>query len=129
MTAPSNGQLSTITPELSARLLEPLLPLLTNFEKSADDEPIRIETSNLVLPLDGDLTRLSGRMRIDFGTMQFATADWFGRLLESTNNRAAGSIGGRIDPVDVTFDRGIRLHMRLMPPTSRRANCAIIALC
>ncbi len=104
---PSKATVSTITPELSRRLLQSFLPLLQRFEKTADNRPVLLSTNDLVVPLNGDLRQLQGNVTLDAGTMQFIAADWLGPLLDLTKGRRQGALGGRVDPVSISFSRGV----------------------
>ncbi|MEM1423206.1 MAG: hypothetical protein AAGH64_04300, partial [Planctomycetota bacterium] len=105
-----------ISDEASRRLLGVALPMFTAFEKTADDEPASVVTSELRIPLDGDISRLDGALRIDPGSMRFATRSFFGRVLELAGGNAEGQIGKRLEPFNVRLDKGVIRYEDIMLP-------------
>lgn len=104
---PSEARLSVITPEASRILFEPLFPIFSNIEKRADQRPTLLSVDRMALPVDGDLTKLSGRFTLDFGEIAFATPPIVGSILSATGNRADGTIGTRLQPLAVTIEQGV----------------------
>jgi hypothetical protein len=108
----TNITLSEITPELSRRVFEPLFPLLRNFEKSRTDQPtmITVTSAGLSIPTDGDLTKLSGNINLNLGTVRFEAGDLLSTALSATANRTAGQLGQSVPPVLVRFNAGVATY-------------------
>lgn len=107
---------NAITNDASSRLIGVALPMFTAFEKTPDDEPMTISVTGLSVPLDGDVSQLNGTMRVDPGTMRFATRAFFGRLLELTNNNAQGQVGRRFEAFDLRLEDGVIRYDRITLP-------------
>ncbi len=112
---------SRITNSFSERALAPLFPLLSSFEKTPTDRPLVLTATArggrpLSLPLDGDLTKLDGALRVDLGSVTFASSDLLAEALRVTSNVQQGSIAGNIEPVTVTFDGGVARYRDLVIP-------------
>lgn len=105
----TNITLSEITPELSRRVFEQLFPLLKDFRKSRDEVPtmITVTKDSLAIPVDGDLSKLSGSINLNLGSVRFEAGDLLGAVLNATSNRAAGQIGQSVPPVLLRFDNGV----------------------
>jgi len=105
----TNITLSEITPELSRRVFEPLFPLLKDFQKSRDEAPtmITVTSDSLAIPTDGDLSKLTGSINLNLGSVRFESGDLLGAVLSATSNRAAGQIGQSVPPVLVRFNSGV----------------------
>ncbi len=59
-------------PLTSTRVVGRLVPLLCQLSKPAGAAPAAIEVDALALPLDGDLSKLDGTVRIDLGQVNYA---------------------------------------------------------
>ncbi len=103
----SELRVTTITQGLSDRYLNTALPLFSSFVKTPEDRPAVLSTQGLRVPLDGNVAALDGTVRVDMGTLRFQTEAFFGRILELTNNNAAGGIGKRMQPFDLRIDEGV----------------------
>ncbi|MBN4060355.1 hypothetical protein JYT11_00760, partial [Planctomycetaceae bacterium AH-315-I19] len=106
-----------ISKDISERYIETVLPFLTRFEKTAQDDPAEFTADGLTIPLGNDMTKLNGRVRMDLGTVQFSTSTLFGDILDATNNNRTGSLGGRVDPILLTIDKGVLSYERTKIPT------------
>jgi len=109
--------ITRISQAFSARYLESVLPFLTRFEKTQDDDPAVLIASGLTVPIGGDMTKLNGSVLMDLGTVQFKASDFFGDILDASNNRRTGSLGGRIEPFTVSIDAGVITYDRVPIPT------------
>jgi len=49
--------------------------------------------------------------------VQFKASDFFGDILDASNNRRTGSLGGRIEPFTVSIDAGVITYDRVPIPT------------
>lgn len=105
-----------ITPELSARVFETVIPILTRLEKTDQDQPANLDTQGLTIPIDGNLANLNGRLRVDLGTVQFQTSNIIGQLLKASGNRAQGSLGRRVKPFEFVIANGVVAYDRIELP-------------
>lgn len=115
-TAPGRITLRRITPELSARVFETVIPILTRLEKTEADKPGAVDARDLTIPLDGDVSQLNGKIRVDLGTVQFQTSDLIGQLIKATGNRAQGSLGRSVKPFDFVIANGVVAYDRIELP-------------
>lgn len=104
---PAVAELSVITPEASRRWVEPLLVVLKEFEKTADQKPAVLRADSLSYPIDGDLSKLNGKINVDLGTVRFKTGPLLGEILKATSNRIEGDLGRRVEPFVVTITNGV----------------------
>jgi hypothetical protein len=114
--APGRITLRRVTPELSARVFETVIPIVTRVEKTAQDRPATVDATELTIPLDNDMSNFNGRVRVDLGTVQFQTSDIFGQLLKATGNRAQGSIGKSVKPFEFVIANGVIAYDRVELP-------------
>ncbi|MEQ8844137.1 MAG: hypothetical protein RIB58_04710 [Phycisphaerales bacterium] len=104
----SAAELLEITPALSRRLLNPLVPVFERFEVTRDaGRPIRITTSDLTFDLGSGAAGLNGDIRVDFGEGSFVVAPWLRPLLRMTDNRIEGRVGHRLAPLDIAVRSGV----------------------
>lgn len=113
----SNVRIDIISPATTGRLLGRLLPMLATFEKSGAEEPMRVSTTGLSIPIDGNMQLLNGTMKIDPGTVRFETIRLVARLLEATRNNPRGLLGERLEPFEVVFENGVAKFERFRIPT------------
>jgi hypothetical protein len=107
--------LKEITPELGKRMFAGV-PLIGVFQKTSSQAPAVLSATNLTVPIDGDLTKLNGDAVFDFGEASFTTSTLFGKFLKFANQREAGVIGRRFQPVNVTVRNGIAGYERFSIP-------------
>ena len=113
---PASITLTRITPELSARYIETVVPLMKGVEKSDQDEPATITGTNLTLPTDGNTRNLNGLISADLGTVRFESSDWFGELLKIAGGKASGKVGERIKPFDFVVRQGVVTYEKIEIP-------------
>lgn len=114
-TGPSRVRVVEIRPQLVDELAGGL-PLVASMEKSASDEPAIIELNDLVVPLDQNMSRLSGTISVDLGVARFTTSSFMGSLLKAVGGRAEGQLGRKIDPFVVRIDKGVATYERFRLP-------------
>lgn len=114
-TGPSRIRVVEIRPQLVDELAGGL-PLVASMEKSASDEPAIVELNDLVIPLDQNMSRLSGTISVDLGVARFTTSSFMGSLLKAVGGRAEGQLGRKIDPFVVRIDKGVATYERFKLP-------------
>ncbi|MBX3404914.1 MAG: hypothetical protein KF699_16000 [Phycisphaeraceae bacterium] len=114
-TGPSRIRVTQIRPQLVEQLAGGL-PLVASMEKSASDDPAVVEMNDLIVPLDGDLSRLGGTISVDPGVARFTTRTFIGSLLKAVGGRAEGQLGRKIDPFVVKIDKGVATYERFRLP-------------
>ena len=114
---PGSMELKRITNATSERLIGVLFPLLTRFEKTESDDPAVITAQGLTLPLSHETRDLNGVLKIDPGTMQFETKGFFSKILKKTHNVQSGEIGRKLQPFDITIERGVARYQDVVIPS------------
>jgi hypothetical protein len=112
---PTTVTLSVITPEFGQRLTTGL-PLLGDFHKTSEEEPSTITLTNLAVPLDGDLRRLNGQIAFDPGEARFAISRQFAPVVRLLDERQAGVVGRRIEPINLAVNNGVLSYDRFNIP-------------
>jgi hypothetical protein len=114
----TNITLSEITPELSRRVLEPLFPLLRDFQKSRSEQPtiITVTSAGLAIPTDGDLSKLTGNINLNLGSVRFEAGELLSTVLSATANRTSGQLGQSLPLVLVKFNKGVATYDRIEIP-------------
>jgi len=111
----SQARLLVIRPELVGELAGSL-PLIASLEKTSADDPALLQATDLSIPLDKDLSKLSGVISIDPGVARFTTQSIFGGLLKFAGARDSGSVGRRIEPFVVRIVNGVATYDRFRLP-------------
>lgn len=112
---PVRVQLFEVSPSVSARLLTGVP--VAQFEKvKGEDAPGLIEARNLVIPLDSDLTKLSGDIHVAPGEARFSTRSLFAEVLSIAKIRQAGQVGRRLQPLDVSMRAGVVEYSKWVIP-------------
>lgn len=110
-----SAQLLEITPGLAGRFIKGL-PTVGSIEKRREDGPAMVRMTGMRVPLDGDVSKLNGRVTVNLGTARFQTTEIFGRLLKLAGGQAAGMAGQRIEPFVVNIERGVATYERFTLP-------------
>lgn len=108
----------TIT-EMRRELIDLLsggLPVIESIQKSATDQPATISADALRLPVDGDLTKLNGRLSVDPGVAQFKLNSALGDLIQIAGGKTEGTVGDKIQPFVVNMNRGVLTYDRFTVP-------------
>lgn len=95
-----------VRPEISERFSE-LIPELLRVEKRPEDGPAVIRTEGLAIPTNGQWAKGQGKMTIALGTARFRTSSVLSSVLKATGQREQGSLGRRIDPINITMVDGV----------------------
>ncbi|NUQ68044.1 MAG: hypothetical protein HUU18_07170 [Phycisphaerales bacterium] len=112
---PVRVQLFEVSPSVSARLLTGVP--VAQFEKvKGEDAPGLIEAKNLVIPLDSDMTKLSGDIHVAPGEARFSTRSLFAEVLSIAKIRQAGQVGRRLQPLDVSMRAGVVEYSKWIIP-------------
>lgn len=112
---PAQVRIVEIRPELTSALAGSL-PLVASMEKTTSDEPAMIQATDLSVPLDQDLSKLSGVVSVDLGVARFTTSSFIGSLLKAVGGRESGAIGRKVEPFVVRIDKGIATYDRFRLP-------------
>jgi hypothetical protein len=112
---PARVSLSVITPELGQRLTYGL-PLVGHLEKTSEEEAAVLTVTNLILPLDGDMRRLSGELVFDPGEARFAVSRPFAPLLRLIDEPVRSVIGRRLQPITLSVREGVMTYDRFNIP-------------
>jgi hypothetical protein len=109
------------TEEFERDVLPRLLILFDRFEKTALDEPMVIDIKRLELPIDGDLAKLNGELRIDPGTLRFRARGvdrlpFIATVLDLAGLQSEGVVGQRFQPFDMPIERGFLYYNKVEVP-------------
>jgi hypothetical protein len=92
------------------------LPAIGSFEKRKEDAPATISAYNLMVPVDGDLRKLNGRLVVDLGSAQFAASNAFSAILKATGQKQSTQIGQRLQPFEMNFKDGVGSYEKILLP-------------
>jgi len=112
----SEVRVTRVTKEASDQIFGVLIPFLTSFEKSDQDEPASVVLNRIEAPLDGNTRNLNGEIVMDLGTMRFETKTFLSELLKIVKQRDAGQIGRKIEPVTFLVNKGIATYTKMIVP-------------
>jgi len=99
-----------ITPPLSQRLLAKIHPILADIRST--EQPVRISAKQAFLPLDNDISKLTARIEITIGKVEFDSGSITLGLLSILNTTNAKTIPGYIKPISVRIKKGIVTYER-----------------
>lgn len=105
--------------EIRPALVEQLsggVPIVKTLEKNTTDDPAIIQAETLRVPIDGDLRKLNGLVRIDPGVARFTTQGILADVMNAVGLRTAGEVGRRIEPFVVRFEQGVANYDRFRLP-------------
>lgn len=114
-TGAASAKIVEIRPEL-VQTLSGGLPLIQSVEKSTKDAPAVIDAQQLSLPLDGDMRKLSGVVRVDPGVARFVTQNFLGDIISLAGLKTTSEIGQRIEPFVVRISQGVATYDRFKLP-------------
>jgi hypothetical protein len=99
--------INAISKDASKLLFENALPFLSSVEKTLDDDPATLTIESFAFPIDTDMKKLVGKFLFDPGTVQFQTSSVFSKVLSATHNKAVGTVGRKIEPINFTIESGV----------------------
>jgi hypothetical protein len=114
-TGPIGVRVTRATPRLIAALAG-AVPVVESVEKTPPDEPGRLDSTLLTIPLDGDMSKLSGDLEVAPGVARFTTKSIFGSIIDALGGKAGGAIGQRLDPFKIRADHGVLTYERFKLP-------------
>ncbi|MBS0196304.1 MAG: hypothetical protein JSR77_06055 [Planctomycetes bacterium] len=112
---PFKASITEVTQALAERYIKGL-PLFGSFEKSKKDQPATLEVTNITAALNNDLTKLNADVMFDPGEANFGTSGTFAELLKTINVKDAGTVGRRLEPINVQVRKGIATYQRWKVP-------------
>ena len=113
----SEVRITRVTPEASEKLFSVLVPFLTSFQKTDQDEPATVVLNGFEAPLDGNTKNLNGEVILGLGSMRFETKTFFSKLLKFTKQKDSGRVGDRIAPVTFQITDGVARYEKMIIPT------------
>jgi hypothetical protein len=96
-----------LTPLFNRRIVGALVPLLIDLEKPPEARPVGLELGAFRLPLDGDLTKLDGSVRLDLGQVAYQLLPGLDSVLKLAGVEQAGKRLATLDPIAIRIDRGV----------------------
>lgn len=104
-------------PLTSTRVVGRLLPLVCQVTKPSGAAPAAVEVDALALPLDGDLSKLDGHVRVDLGEVSFALFPGLSGLFGSQ----AAPKALALPAFDVPIHQGVVRYDKLVLPIGARS--------
>ena len=100
-----------LTPRSSDSLVGQLMPFVVDLEATNPDQPAILGFSDFTLPLDGDLSRLSGSLDVNLGEVSYTFFPELSKLLKKSARKSkAKTYDLRIDGGTVHYDE-MRLRL------------------
>jgi hypothetical protein len=113
---PVSVRIVEIVPELVSTMVG-FPPTIASIEKKKTDEPGTITAEGLVVPTDGDKSKLNGTITVDLGTASFALEqDIVSSLLKAIDQKQKGTVGRRVQPFVVHIKDGVITYDRFRLP-------------
>jgi hypothetical protein len=100
-----------VNPLLRERVLSGLHPLMADIVSA--ESPLRASFVDAVLPLDGNVSRLHGDVRVEIGNVEFDRGSGIFAVLAIAQVSAA-SLSGRIDPIEASIRNGVITYDRFL---------------
>lgn len=98
-----------ITQALAGRFMKGM-PFLGSVTKNKEDAPAMFKATGLTVPLSNDFSRLNGQIVLDPGEARFAASNDFAGLLSNLAMRQQGTVGQRLQPLNVSIVNGIATY-------------------
>lgn len=98
-----------ITQALAGRFMKGM-PFLGSVTKSKQDAPAMFKATGLTVPLSNDFSRLNGQIVLDPGEARFAASNDFAGLLSNLALRQQGTVGQRLQPLNVSIVNGVATY-------------------
>ncbi len=117
-TGPISARITQITPQLITSLAG-AVPLVESVEKTPPDEPGAFDGKSLTIPIDGDMSKLSGDATITPGVARFTTKSIFSSIIEAVGGNSGGAIGKHIEPFRVHADHGVLTYEQFKLPVGQ----------
>lgn len=100
-------ELIELSETLGKRVMRPIFNISSVY-KTREDSPGLITSRDLAVPLDGDMAKTQGALRVDLGTARFTVNNTlFSGILKAVDQKVEGSVGRRMEPFDIRIDRGV----------------------
>jgi hypothetical protein len=94
-----------LTPLFSDRIVGKLVPLLLNLSKPAEAGPAGVSARAFSLPLNGDLSQLSGQVVLDLGQVNYQLLPGLTPLLKGLGSAAPKTT--QLPPITIRIESGI----------------------
>ena len=117
-TGPVSVKITQITPQL-VQSLAGAIPLVESVEKTPPDAPATLDGTKLMIPLDGNMAKLSGDAQIDPGVARFTSKPIFADIIGALGGKSKGAVGERIAAFKIPRGQGgARWHDQFTLPFS-----------
>jgi hypothetical protein len=98
-----------ITQALAGRFMKGM-PFLGSVTKNKEDAPAMFKATGLTVPLSNDFSRLNGQIVLDPGEARFSASNDFAGLLSNLAMRQQGTVGQRLQPLNVSIVNGVATY-------------------
>lgn len=107
--------INEVTEALAGRFMKGM-PFLGKVTKNKEDAPAMFKATGLTVPLSNDWSRLNGQVVLDPGEARFAASDDFAGLLSNLAMRQQGTVGQRLQPLNVSIVNGVATYEKWAIP-------------
>lgn len=107
--------INEITQALAGRFMKGM-PFMGSVTKSKEDAPAMFKATGLTVPLSDDWSRLNGEIVLDPGEARFAASNDFSGLLSNLALRQQGTVGQRLQPLNVSIVNGVATYEKWAIP-------------
>lgn len=97
---------SGLTPLYSERIVGGLLPVLVGLAKPPGAAPVGLSVEDFVLPLSGDLGRLSARITLDLNQVSYSVLPGLEGWLQALDGKGVGARVVELEPITLTVREG-----------------------
>jgi hypothetical protein len=104
-----------LTQVMAAHLVKGL-PIMGTVEKTPKEAPGVVDASNMTVPLGNDMSKLNGHVTVDPGEARFGTSGAFATILKSIKQRQAGTVGQRLEPLNMDIKSGVITYQKWRVP-------------
>ncbi|MGH7133399.1 MAG: hypothetical protein ACREJO_15825, partial [Phycisphaerales bacterium] len=113
---PLELKLSEFSYGVDSKLLQ-VLPLFAEASKLSDGKFSTITSNNLRLPIDGDMRKLNGDIRVDIGKIEYVFDRSFGQFLDATVFSGGKAADQRpIEPFNIAIRNGVATYDKFEIP-------------
>jgi hypothetical protein len=96
-----------LTPLYTKRIVGGLLPMLVGLAKDEGAPPATLALSNFALPLDGDLRKLDGDLKLDLNQVSYRLVPGFADFVASLSGAEAGPKSFVLPPISISVRQGV----------------------
>lgn len=93
-----------------------LMPLFASVQRSGEGAPLSVKSSNLTIPVNGDVSKLNGQLMVSPGKLEYVFKKQLGQFLEQGVFTSPGAMQREIPPFAVNIIAGIATYDKVEIP-------------